>query len=163
MSLSAAIEARQGNWLLVFDNLDDPSNFETADAGELVNLRSYFPKGGNGAIIITTRNSAFDHLEGADIEVGNMTQSEGLELFFGRSKLLKDKEPLEQTLVDDAIRILEALGFLALAIAQVAAYIVTEKGRQRRELYLSTEPLKQYLRAFQTRRKELLRKLPRHF
>lgn len=23
------LEARQGSWLLVFDNLDDPSNFET--------------------------------------------------------------------------------------------------------------------------------------
>lgn len=157
------LETRQGNWLLVFDNLDDPSAFATANAGELVNLRNYFPKGGNGAIIITTRNAIFRHFEGTAIEVGSMTQQEGLQLFFGRSKLLKDKETPQQTLVDDAIRILEALGFLALAIAQAASYILTKGEGQERELYLSTEPLKQYLSAFQTQREKLLKELPRNF
>lgn len=144
------LQNRRGNWLLVFDNLNDLSAFTTPTNPAPVNLRSYFPRGGNGAIVIITRDRLCEELVTSSrdcIEVGSMTQSQGLDLFFGNSRFQRD-----HSTIGDATRILEALGYLAFSIAQAAAYIACS--------HRDPQSLQRYLHLFNTRRQHILTSIP---
>jgi hypothetical protein len=52
-------------WLLIFDNYDDPDQF---------NIREYFPAAAQGSIIITTRQP--DGVSGTKTKVRSMTEKE---------------------------------------------------------------------------------------
>ncbi|WP_370972186.1 FxSxx-COOH system tetratricopeptide repeat protein [Amycolatopsis sp. cg9] len=95
--LRGALQSRE-RWLLVFDNAEDPSA-----------LRPLLP-GGDGHVIITSRNPSWDDI-GAALPVREFTRAESVQLFHSRCDQLT--EP-------DADRIAEALGDLPLAVDQAA-------------------------------------------
>lgn len=95
------------DWLLVFDNCDNPE--------ELQRIQDYFPtpRNGRGMILITTRSQSLNNL-GIVVDVTGFSQDEAILL------LTKNSEQNED---EDALRVATALGFLPLAIDQARAYI----------------------------------------
>ncbi|MCS0601375.1 FxSxx-COOH system tetratricopeptide repeat protein [Streptomyces sp. LP11] len=88
-------------WLLVFDNAE---NVEA--------VRPYFPTGGTGKILITSRNQEWDRVA-ETLSVDVFTREESKALLRRRARDLTDR---------DADRLAEALGDLPLAIEQAAAW-----------------------------------------
>ena len=100
-------------WLLILDNADDP----------LLNVSKFFPVGIRGTIIITSRNPECRcHATVGSTELDEMESDDAITLLL---TLLK----YEELSIDDnnlrghASRIVEALGYLALAVTQAAASI----------------------------------------
>lgn len=89
------------NWLLIFDNAEDPDDVE-----------QFFPKGGPGSIVVTSRNSAWRDVA-SSLQVDVFERQESIELLRRRGPDLA---------VDDADRLAAALGDLPLAIEQAAAW-----------------------------------------
>ncbi|KUJ68393.1 ATP/GTP-binding protein [Streptomyces albus subsp. albus] len=119
------------DWLLVFDNAED-----------LETVRQYFPSGGPGRILVTSRNAQWSRAA-RTVEVDVFEREESIELLRRRGPEL----PHEQ-----ANRVAQTLGDLPLAIEQAAAWL-TETGM----------PVDEYLQVFEderadvsTRRSELL-------
>ncbi|KAL8815637.1 MAG: hypothetical protein Q9191_008440, partial [Dirinaria sp. TL-2023a] len=115
---------------MILDNADDSNLFfdlreERAKTGAsevaraALPLHAYLPQTRNGSILITSRNrDVAVRLTGRyedTIKVESMDESQALRLF--KKKAQSD--------FDDrvALRLLEALGFVPLAISQAAAYI----------------------------------------
>ncbi|KAI9770486.1 MAG: hypothetical protein M1839_003201 [Geoglossum umbratile] len=127
-------------WLIVFDNYDQP--------GEFRNIAEYFPHGGSGAILVTSRHSDSERL-GVTIRFMRMTEDEGLELLLRQTKLEKNDDN-----IIEGKKIIQKLSYLPLAIDQAAAYINTRKlllplfakhYDERKELVLKhTPPLWEY-------------------
>ncbi|MFC8668116.1 FxSxx-COOH system tetratricopeptide repeat protein [Streptomyces sp. NPDC057199] len=115
-------------WLLIFDNADNPEQ-----------VRHYFPTGGNGTILVTSRNRRWG-LVGGSLEVDVFTREESKEL------LRRSGPPLQD---DEADQLAEALGDLPLALEQAAAWRA-ETGM----------PASEYLRLFESKRTELLEVAP---
>ncbi|WP_323139277.1 FxSxx-COOH system tetratricopeptide repeat protein [Streptomyces sp. NBC_01551] len=90
-----------GNWLLVFDNAED---IET--------VRRYFPTGGPGKIIVTSRNRDWERVA-APLTVNVFEREESIALLQRRARGLS---------TEDADRLAEALGDLPLAIEQGGAW-----------------------------------------
>ncbi|MEU5027664.1 FxSxx-COOH system tetratricopeptide repeat protein [Streptomyces milbemycinicus] len=119
------------DWLLVFDN-----------AEELDTVRPFFPNGGPGRILVTSRNAQWSRAA-RTVEVDVFDRAESIELLRRRGPELPDEQ---------ADRVAEALGDLPLAIEQAAAWLI-ETGM----------PVDEYLHVFEderadvsTRRAELL-------
>ncbi|MCO8305009.1 FxSxx-COOH system tetratricopeptide repeat protein [Streptomyces sp. RKCA744] len=119
------------DWLLVFDN-----------AEELETVRPFFPSGGPGRILVTSRNAQWSRAA-RTVEVDVFEREESIELLRRRGPELPR---------DQADRVADALGDLPLAIEQAAAWL-TETGM----------PVDEYLQVFEderadvsTRRSELL-------
>ncbi|KAH0551461.1 hypothetical protein GP486_007324, partial [Trichoglossum hirsutum] len=106
-----AISAWQNPWLIVFDNFDKPSAFKN------INMKDYFPRGKNGAILFTSRFAGAERL-GHMITVTSMSESEGLELLLQRSGNNNNDDNCKV-----GKEIVRRLGCLALAIDQAGAYI----------------------------------------
>ena len=124
-----------GNWLLIFDNLDDHTVTE-----------GYIPVTNKLAhILITTRITDCDILSAQDIEIQTMTSEESVCLLLTRANLQDD--PTEEVKVE-AAKIVAELGNLPLAIEQAASYI-----RKSRNIF-------EYLVAFRCHRLELLSAKP---
>ncbi|KAI9759277.1 MAG: hypothetical protein M1840_003498 [Geoglossum simile] len=127
-------------WLIVFDNYDQPREFR--------NIAEYFPHGGSGAILVTSRHSDSERL-GVTIRFTRMTEDEGLELLLRQPKLAKNDDN-----IIEGKKIIQKLSYLPLAIDQAAAYINTRKlplplfakhYDERKELVLKhTPPLWEY-------------------
>ncbi|MGN9755989.1 FxSxx-COOH system tetratricopeptide repeat protein [Streptomyces sp. SD31] len=115
-------------WLLIFDNADNPEQ-----------VRHYFPQGGNGTILVTSRNRRWGQV-GGSLEVDVFTREESKEL------LRRSGPPLHD---DEADALAEALGDLPLALEQAAAWRA-ETGM----------PASEYLRLFENKRMELLEVAP---
>ncbi|MFE0672112.1 FxSxx-COOH system tetratricopeptide repeat protein [Streptomyces sp. NPDC058867] len=116
-------------WLLIFDNADSPER-----------VRDYFPTGGSGTILVTSRNRRWS-VVGPSLEVDVFTREESKEL-------LRRSGPDD---LDDAEadRLADALGDLPLALEQAAAWRA-ETGM----------PVSEYLRLFEHKRAELLEVSP---
>ncbi|MGW5638770.1 FxSxx-COOH system tetratricopeptide repeat protein [Streptomyces sp. NPDC003832] len=105
-SVTAVLEAlRRGepydNWLLVFDNADSPEA-----------VRPYFPSGGPGNILVTSRNPQWASVaKSLEVNVFRREESVGL---------LRRRGP--DITAEEADRLSEALGDLPLAIEQAAAW-----------------------------------------
>jgi tetratricopeptide (TPR) repeat protein len=89
------------NWLLVFDNAED-----------VAAVRQNFPTGGQGKILVTSRNPEWDRVAHT-LSVDVFTPEESRRLLQRRTPDLSD---------DDADRLAEALGHLPLAIEQAASW-----------------------------------------
>jgi hypothetical protein len=89
------------NWLLVFDNAEDPKN-----------VLPYLPTGGPGRILVTSRNSQWLNLA-RPLEVDVFQRQESIQLLQRRGPNLT---------TEDADRLAAALGDLPLAIEQAAAW-----------------------------------------
>jgi len=106
---------KHGNWLLVFDNVDD-----------LEVVRSYWPAQGTGHVLVTSRKPRLDALGVRQpVPLDVMLESEALEFLLERT----GREGLEAASAEGraAAQLVEELGRLPLAIEQAGAYIaVTE-------------------------------------
>jgi len=126
----------QKQWLLVFDNYDDPASFR---------IKDYFPASRNGNVLITTRSPDLRRI-GRMIEVQGMNEEDALDLLFNRTEI--DLTPENR---EDGVAIVSRLGYLPLAIDQMAAYT-----RERRETFL----LKQFIPYYDNHMKEMLSTTP---
>ncbi|MEO3765033.1 FxSxx-COOH system tetratricopeptide repeat protein [Streptomyces sp. B5E4] len=115
-------------WLLIFDNADSPEQ-----------VRPYFPTGGTGTIVVTSRNRRWS-LVGGSLDVDVFTREESKKLLSRSGPELADEE---------AEALAEALGDLPLALVQAAAWR-TETGM----------PTSEYLRLFEDKKNELLETAP---
>jgi tetratricopeptide (TPR) repeat protein len=119
-------------WLVLFDNADDPK----------VNLRKVLPPCNHGNVIITTRNEACRlHAPNSNYLVSGMSPDEAVDLLLTSAMMEPSQENLRL-----AYPIVQELGYLALAIAQVGAYISHSCS------------LTEYLSIYNENRAEVLRK-----
>ncbi|KAI4121535.1 MAG: hypothetical protein LQ347_006820 [Umbilicaria vellea] len=100
-------------WLVVFDNYDQPDQFD--------NITAYLPQGESGAFLFTSRHTDSDRL-GVVIKVTQMAEEEGLELLLSQSKLKRSDSN-----VVEGKKLIQRLGYLPLAIDQAGAYISARK------------------------------------
>ena len=118
-------------WLLIFDNYDHPKQF--------AEICTFIPPG-NGSILITSRHTDAGLL-GRTIQLSGMDEREGLDLLRRRTEQNLD----DPVIRGEAIKILQVLGHLPLAIDQAAAYI-----RQQRL------PLNQFLQLYENQKETVL-------
>ena len=109
------IEAWKFRWLFVFDNFDNPSSFGNTS------IKEYFPRGGCGSILFTTRHAVAKSL-GFCIDVTTMSDQEALQLLLERSQAEKTS-----TNIQEGANIVKRLGYHALAIDQAGAYILARR------------------------------------
>lgn len=112
------------NWLLIFDNAED-----------LNEVRRYFPTGGAGKILVTSRNPEWAGVT-RTLEVDVFPREESIQFLRTRTPELSD---------EDADRLAEALGDLPLAIEQAAAWRAA-----------TGMPVNDYLSLLEAKRIELL-------
>jgi tetratricopeptide (TPR) repeat protein len=138
-SLQRELANTPHTWLMVFDNADNPD----------VSLTGYFPTGGRGDVIITSRNPGCQQYStvGFD-EIGQMARGEAQTLL---SKTAYGQVDIAEDIANALGQVVDVLGCLALALAQAGAYI--------RETQYS--PM-EYLEIYRRRYKELLSFLPTH-
>ncbi|KAJ6460304.1 hypothetical protein C8R45DRAFT_1081237 [Mycena sanguinolenta] len=98
-------------WLLVFDNADDPS----------INLHDFIPECDHGNIIITTRNPGLCGY-GSDFLVSDMQEEDAVALLL-KTAGQKATAKTEQL----ATEIIKALYYLPLAIVQAGAFILKSR------------------------------------
>ncbi|OBT71251.1 hypothetical protein VF21_09480 [Pseudogymnoascus sp. 05NY08] len=106
-----AIETKEIDCLLVFDNFDDPSAFGDQS------IKEYFPRGGHASILFTTRHAGVRDM-GQSIDVTSMLDQEALELLLKRSQVERSDANMQE-----GANIVKRLGYHALAIDQAGAYI----------------------------------------
>lgn len=117
---------RNGQWLILLDSYDDYENFDQGMPETSYNQRplaTYLPQSHNGSILITTRNKMLgSRLVGYQniIEIGPMAEVEALELL--HKKL---GSPYETETSEAAVKLVQTLDMIPLAITQAAAYIYT--------------------------------------
>ncbi|CAE6418092.1 unnamed protein product [Rhizoctonia solani] len=108
------VSNREGRWMLLFDNVDDPK----------VSLPEYFPQGVNCSVLITTRYRSFAPLargENAACNISDMHPSDARRLLLATSGLkLNELSELESNIID---QLLQEFGYLALAIVLCGTYI----------------------------------------
>lgn len=96
-------------WLLVFDNYDHPDRFP--------DVCSFVPPG-DGSVLLTSRNVDAGLL-GKVVQLSGMDEGDGLELLHLRTGQNLE-EPSNRAA---AIKVLQMLGYLPLAVDQAGAYI----------------------------------------
>ena len=89
-------ETTDHTWLLVFDNVEHPTD-----------LNGLIPTKGNGQVIITTRHQDWAKTNTVVVQLGVLPEPDAIELLNTTS---------QHTATDDAAKLVERLGFLALAI-----------------------------------------------
>lgn len=124
-------------WLLVFDNFDKPEAFDKRP------IREYFPRNRYGSVLITSRCIASKSL-GHAISVSDMKEDEALDLLFRRSQFERNEMS-----VSKAKKIVNRLGYLALAVDQAGAYIAARNIN-----------LDQFMDHFNRRREVVLKETP---
>ena len=123
-------------WLLVIDNADDPD----------MDVSQYFPTGGNGYILITTRNpGATIHATVGQIQFRSMDPEEAITLLLKHAYPQDESEHLKPQNRKLAQGIASELGYLALALAHAGTTI-------RRNIYT----LEKYLHYYLGHRKEMI-------
>ena len=97
-------------WLLILDNADDPS----------LDISRYFPVGTRGSIIVTSRNpECRRHATVGSRELREMESSEAINLLLRSGDLPSEDQDLRLL----ALPIVQALGYLALAVSHAGASI----------------------------------------
>lgn len=96
------------SWLLILDNADDPS----------LDLPNLFPEGERGHILVTTRNPGFRiHATVGAVEFMGLAKKDALHLLLRASDFPK---PWDSNLKEHGNKIADTLGYLALALIQLA-------------------------------------------
>ncbi|KAJ5883102.1 uncharacterized protein N7473_009988 [Penicillium subrubescens] len=119
-------DERNGEWLMTVDNADDAAVFfgnkissNSQDRKISKSLVRYLPQSSTGYIIFTTRDKrAGERLAGREkpIEILPMNAVDSLNLLRGRI-------PEDEWSDDEAMKLVEELAYLPLAITQAAAFI----------------------------------------
>jgi tetratricopeptide (TPR) repeat protein len=126
-----------GRWLIVVDSADDRDVFysKPGDTPETQPLASYLPQSDHGSILVTTRDKdlAFRLTGSHDniIDVGPMSEQNALTLLETRLGSLSDQDRKL------AVKLVDALERIPLAISQAAAYIRQRAPRISVEKYLA--------------------------
>ncbi|KAJ6488940.1 P-loop containing nucleoside triphosphate hydrolase protein [Mycena sanguinolenta] len=126
------LASRRENWLLLFDNADDPQ----------INLNRFFPKCPHGNIIVTSRNPGLK-VYGAYSQVSDLKARDSVTLLL---KSAGEETSSANELL--AAKIVKELAYLPLAIVQAGAFI-SESGA-----------LNSYLALYQRHRAQLLSEKP---
>ncbi|KAJ7192497.1 P-loop containing nucleoside triphosphate hydrolase protein, partial [Mycena pura] len=103
------LASKRENWLLFFDNADDPK----------LNLNDFFPCCGHGNIVITSRNPGLRVYAGAFTHVSDMEEVEAVELLL-KGAAVQDPTPRNTSTAADIVKVLSCL---PLAIIQAGAFI----------------------------------------
>ncbi|AVH58895.1 MULTISPECIES: FxSxx-COOH system tetratricopeptide repeat protein [Streptomyces] len=111
-------------WILVFDNADDPTQ-----------LTRYFPSGGGGHILVTSRNQAWAQ-QGDSLAIDVFLREESVEHLTRRASGLTPEE---------ADQVAVAVGDLPLAVEQAAAWLAE-----------TATPIEEYLRQLAEQTTEVL-------
>ncbi|MEU8790633.1 FxSxx-COOH system tetratricopeptide repeat protein [Streptomyces sp. NPDC048643] len=111
-------------WILIFDNADDPAR-----------LTRFFPAGGGGHILVTSRNQAWAQ-QGASLPIDVFLREESVEHLTRRASGLT---------VEEADRVATAVGDLPLAVEQAAAWLAE-----------TATPIEEYLRQLAEQTTEVL-------
>ncbi|KAG8793095.1 hypothetical protein FRC12_003900 [Ceratobasidium sp. 428] len=112
------LESSAQPWLLVFDNVDDP------DLGP----HKFIPGGSCGSVLVTTRLRSLALLgrgPGSDCGVGQMESEDAIELLLTKARMTD--HVLSREDMESAAKLVEDLGYLALAIVHAGAYIFCSK------------------------------------
>ncbi|KAG6867062.1 hypothetical protein C0993_007129 [Termitomyces sp. T159_Od127] len=110
------------NWLMIFDNADDPD----------IDLNAFFPACNHGNIIITSRNEASKvYAPENHYKVREMSNEDSLAVFYKASQRPKTEQAAANQLIKE-------LGYVALAIVQAGRYL----------LYNEHIEVKQYLESY---------------
>ena len=97
-------ELRQRDrWLLIFDNAPNPRT-----------LVPFWPPGGSGDVIVTSRHLAWGSVGGHSVQVKPFDRSDAITFLRNRTKSSEEAA---------AVTVAEALGCLPLALEQAAAYV----------------------------------------
>ena len=98
-------------WLLIFDNADDPQ----------LDIARFFPTGGRGAVLITTRNPECKiHATMGSSKLDQMALNEAVTLLLKASSVTSTEDEASRKLAE---HIVQTLGCLALAIVHAGATI----------------------------------------
>ncbi|KAJ7252022.1 P-loop containing nucleoside triphosphate hydrolase protein [Mycena rebaudengoi] len=128
------LASSQDEWLLIFDNADDPS----------IDLFNYFPQSSRGNILITSRNpELYVHAPDSHHRISDMEEEDavGLLLASAMQSLNTETESLARDIV-------KALYCFPLAVVQAGAFIAR------------TGTLRKYLTMFEQNRAQLLSRVP---
>nr|XP_036584644.1 Kinesin light chain 5 [Colletotrichum truncatum]KAF6794162.1 Kinesin light chain 5 [Colletotrichum truncatum] len=124
-----------GTWLMIVDNADDMEVFFSKESDQYdaqLPVASYLPKTETGKILVTSRSwDAAERLTGngkAILKVPTMEEAQTLQLL--KKKLGSD--------IDEAaaLRLIQTLEYIPLAVSQAAAYIHKRSGRVTIQSYL---------------------------
>ncbi|KAJ7099069.1 hypothetical protein C8R44DRAFT_587960, partial [Mycena epipterygia] len=102
------LRSKQNEWLLLFDNADDPK----------INLNDYFPQCNHGKIIITSRNPGLVVYASSHSLVSDMEEIDAVNLLLRSA----GEEATDDTKTA-AVQIVKVLYYLPLAIIQAGAFI----------------------------------------
>ncbi|KAF2466639.1 uncharacterized protein BDR25DRAFT_327985 [Lindgomyces ingoldianus] len=138
-------DRRNGQWLMILDNVDDNSVFfgddednagplQTVDAADYSGpLESFLPQTANGMIVITSRNkTAAVNLVGGTggiVQVKPMEEEDAL-------ALLRTRVPFSESSRVDAEALVRMLEWIPLAITHAATYIETRAATTTVSTYL---------------------------
>ncbi|KAJ7278550.1 hypothetical protein C8J57DRAFT_165428 [Mycena rebaudengoi] len=128
------LASSQDEWLLIFDNADDPS----------INLFHYFPQSSSGNILITSRNpQLYVHAPDSHHHITDMDEEDAVRLL-----LASAIQPSTSETENLARDIVKALYCFPLAVVQAGAYIA------------KTRKLRNYLAFYEQNHAALLSRLP---
>ncbi|KAJ7289410.1 P-loop containing nucleoside triphosphate hydrolase protein [Mycena rebaudengoi] len=128
------LASSQDEWLLIFDNADDPS----------INLFNYFPRSSRGNILITSRNPELSvHAPNSHHHISDMEEEDAVQLL-----LASALQPLSTETESLATDIVKALYCFPLAVVQAGSFIAR------------TGTLRKYLALYKQNRAKLLSMLP---
>ncbi|KAJ7278519.1 hypothetical protein C8J57DRAFT_1577215 [Mycena rebaudengoi] len=128
------LASSQDEWLLIFDNADDPS----------INLFNYFPLSSSGNILITSRNPQLHvHAPDAHHHISDMEEEDAVRLLLASA--IQPGTSATENLARDIVK---ALYCFPLAVVQAGAFIAR------------TGTLRKYLALYEQNRAELLSRQP---
>ncbi|KAJ7252033.1 hypothetical protein C8J57DRAFT_1723042 [Mycena rebaudengoi] len=128
------LASSQDEWLLIFDNADDPS----------IDLFNYFPQSSRGNILITSRNpELYVHAPDSHHRISDMEEEDAVGLL-----LASAMQPLNTEIESLARDIVKTLYCFPLAVVQAGAFIA------------KTGTLRKYLTVFEQNHTQLLSRLP---
>ncbi|KAJ7101062.1 hypothetical protein C8R44DRAFT_536578, partial [Mycena epipterygia] len=102
------LQSKQEQWLLFFDNADDPK----------INLNDYFPQCNHGNIIITSRNPGLCVYANSHCIVSDMEEIDAVDLLLRSAA--QDTTDYNRTTAGQIVKVLH---YLPLAIIQAGAFI----------------------------------------
>ncbi|KAJ7278543.1 P-loop containing nucleoside triphosphate hydrolase protein [Mycena rebaudengoi] len=128
------LASSQDEWLLIFDNSDDPR----------INLFNHFPQSSRGNILITSRNpELYVHAPDSHHRISDMKEDDAVRLLLACSM-----QPANTETENLARDIVKALYCFPLAVVQAGAYIA------------KTRKLRNYLTLYEENHTGLLSRLP---
>ncbi|KAJ7278411.1 hypothetical protein C8J57DRAFT_1465521 [Mycena rebaudengoi] len=134
VDVSRWLASRKAEWLLIFDNADDPS----------INLAHYFPQSSSGNILITSRNPKLHvHAPDAHHHISDMEEEDAVQLLLASA--VESHTTETETLAAEIVKVLHCF---PLAVVQAGAFIA------------QTGKLRNYLTLYKKNRGQLLSRVP---